>query len=162
VWSLRQLQSHLGPGPWATLWAACCDSAAKAVAAAVPHCNQAAQELGLPPDSCFELLGESGDHMQHALYVCHVVDRMVLEPVCSKAGTSSAACTAHLLTCSSSYVLARVYTWSHALHAVLCCRTGFLSGPGPPPLAAGGERHTLPGLGPPRPCLCRPHGPTQE
>jgi hypothetical protein len=59
VWSLHQLQQHLGVEVWGELWGKMKAACGRAVAAAaVTGVREAQREGQVPQDSCFELLGE--------------------------------------------------------------------------------------------------------
>lgn len=66
VWPLAQLQPHLGQEAYKRLAASIARATARTAAAALGGMREAAAKLGTPPDSCFELLGESMLVLQHA------------------------------------------------------------------------------------------------
>jgi len=57
VWTLQELQEHLGAPAFSALWAQLAEISGMALAAALAGCRLAALDLGLRPGSTFQLLG---------------------------------------------------------------------------------------------------------
>lgn len=78
VWALHKLFGLLGPQQSEQLWQQLSSTAGRVVAAAAGHVRTAAQELKLPEECAFELLGESS-----TAAVLSVLRRPLSEPVCA-------------------------------------------------------------------------------
>lgn len=74
VWSLQQLMDLLGPDKSRVLWSQISRTAGRIVAAAAGQVQAAAQQLKLPEDCAFELLGEFSSHininLSHGMRSC--------------------------------------------------------------------------------------------